>query len=466
MLSVIETINTTVNNFIWGVPAMICIIGVGLYLSIRTGFLQIRKFPYAMKTTVGRMLRKREASDGRMTPFQAVCTALAATVGTGNIAGVAGAIAIGGPGAVFWMWISALLGMCTKFSEVTLAVHFRETNENGELVGGPMYYIKNGLKKHWHWLAYLFAAFGVITVFGTGNATQVNTITTAIDSALFNYGIISKDSVSNINLVIGIVLAVLLALILLGGIKRIGQVTEKLVPFMALFYVVLALGVVILNINHVPAVFKEIVEGAFSPASVTGGVVGSFFMSMKKGVSRGIFSNEAGLGTGSIAHACADTRKPVKQGFFGIFEVFVDTIVICTLTALVILCSEVPITYGQAAGAELTISGFTATYGNWVSLFTAVAMCCFAFSTIIGWGLYGARCIEFLFGTKVNKPFMFVYSLVAIVGATLDLGLLWSIAETFNGLMAIPNLIAVFLLSGVVVKLVREHFDLEAREEA
>lgn len=231
-----------------------------------------------------------------------------------------------------------------------------------------MYYIKNGLKKHWHWLAYLFAAFGVLTVFGTGNATQVNTITTAIDSALFNYGIISKDSVSTINLVIGIVLAVLLALILLGGIKRIGQVTEKLVPFMALFYVVLALGVVILNINHVPTVFKEIVEGAFSPASVTGGVVGSFFMSMKKGVSRGIFSNEAGLGTGSIAHACADTRKPVKQGFFGIFEVFVDTIVICTLTALVILCSEVPITYGQAAGAELTISGFTATYGNWVSL--------------------------------------------------------------------------------------------------
>ena len=466
MLGTIESINNVVNNFIWGVPAMICIIGVGLVLSFRTRFLQIRKFPYAMKVTIGRMFRKKQAADGAMTPFQAVCTALAATVGTGNIAGVAGAIAIGGPGAVFWMWISALLGMCTKFSEVTLAVHFREKNDKGEFVGGPMYYIKNGLKKHWHWLAYLFAAFGVITVFGTGNATQVNTITTAIDSALFNYGIISKDSVSNINLVIGIVRAVLLALILLGGIKRIGQVTEKLVPFMALFYVVLALGVVILNINHVPAVFKEIVEGAFSPASVTGGVVGSFFMSMKKGVSRGIFSNEAGLGTGSIAHACADTRKPVKQGFFGIFEVFVDTIVICTLTALVILCSEVPITYGQAAGAELTISGFTATYGNWVSLFTAVAMCCFAFSTIIGWGLYGARCIEFLFGTKVNKPFMFVYSLVAIVGATLDLGLLWSIAETFNGLMAIPNLIAVFLLSGVVVKLVREHFDPEAREEA
>lgn len=458
MLSTIEAINSAVNNFIWGVPAMICIIGVGLVLSFRTRFLQIRKFPYAMKVTFGRMFKKREASDGAMTPFQAVCTALAATVGTGNIAGVAGAIAIGGPGAVFWMWISAILGMCTKFSEVTLAVHFREKNVHGDLVGGPMYYIKNGLKKHWHWLAYLFSAFGVLTVFGTGNATQVNTITTAINTALMNYHVISKDAVPTVNLVVGIILAVLIALILLGGIRRIGQVTEKLVPFMALVYIVLAVGVILFNIGHIPAVFASIVEGAFHPAAVTGGAVGSFFMSMKKGVSRGIFSNEAGLGTGSIAHACADTRKPVKQGFFGIFEVFVDTIVICTLTALVILCSQVPVSYGQAAGAELTISGFTATYGNWVSVFTAVAMCCFAFSTIIGWGLYGTRCIEFLFGSRVNKPFMLVYALVAIVGATMDLGLMWSIAETFNGLMAIPNLIAVFLLSVVVVKLVKEYF--------
>ena len=458
MLSTIEAINSAVNNFIWGVPAMICIIGVGLVLSFRTRFLQIRKFPYAMKVTFGRMFKKREASDGAMTPFQAVCTALAATVGTGNIAGVAGAIAIGGPGAVFWMWISAILGMCTKFSEVTLAVHFREKNVHGDLVGGPMYYIKNGLKKHWHWLAYLFSAFGVLTVFGTGNATQVNTITTAINTALMNYHVISKDAVPTVNLVVGIILAVLIALILLGGIRRIGQVTEKLVPFMALVYIVLAVGVILFNIGHVPAVLASIVKGAFHPAAVTGGAVGSFFISMKKGVSRGIFSNEAGLGTGSIAHACADTRKPVKQGFFGIFEVFVDTIVICTLTALVILCSQVPVSYGQAAGAELTISGFTATYGNWVSIFTAVAMCCFAFSTIIGWGLYGTRCIEFLFGSRVNKPFMLVYALVAIVGATMDLGLMWSIAETFNGLMAIPNLIAVFLLSGVVVKLVKEYF--------
>ncbi len=458
MLDRIEAINGVINNFIWGVPAMICIVGVGLFLSFRTKFIQIRKFPYAMKVTFGRMFKKREASDGALTPFQAVCTALAATVGTGNVAGVAGAIAIGGPGAVFWMWMSALLGMCTKFSEVTLAVHFREKNKDGDYVGGPMYYIKNGLKKHWHWLAYLFSAFGVLTVFGTGNATQVNTITTAIDSALFNYNIISEDAAPTLNLIIGIVLAVLIGLILLGGVKRIGHVAEKLVPFMAVFYIILAIGVVVININHVPEVFSDIFKGAFNPASVTGGVVGSFFMSMKKGVSRGIFSNEAGLGTGSIAHACADTRKPVKQGLFGIFEVFVDTIVICTLTALVILCSGVPVGYGQAAGAELTISGFTSTYGGWVSIFTAVAMCCFAFSTIIGWGLYGTRCIEFLFNSRVNKPFMLVYSLVAIVGATLNLDLLWSVAETFNGLMIIPNLIAVFMLSGVVVKMVKEYF--------
>lgn len=463
MLHMIETINTAVNNFIWGVPAMICIFGVGLFLSVRTNFLQIRKFPYAIRTTLGRMFRKRNASDGAMTPFQAVCTALAATVGTGNIAGVAGAIAIGGPGAVFWMWISALLGMCTKYAEVTLAVHFREKNTNGELVGGPMYYIKNGLDKKWHFLAYLFSAFGVLTVFGTGNATQVNTITTAVNSALLNYHLLGEDQVPTSNLIIGIVIAVLVGMILLGGIKRIGRVTEKLVPFMALLYVILGLGVIVIHAGALPSVFGAIIGGAFKPSAVTGGIVGSMFVSMKKGVSRGIFSNEAGLGTGSIAHACADTRKPVKQGMFGIFEVFTDTIVICTLTALVILCSGIAVPYGEAAGAELTIQGFTSTYGSWISIFTAFAMCCFAFSTTIGWGLYGARCIEFLFSEKVTKPFMVVYSLVAIVGATANLGLMWSIAETFNGLMAIPNLVALFLLSGTVVKLTKEYF---ASEEA
>ena len=459
MLETITAVNQAVNSFIWGIPAMVCIIGVGLLLSVRTGFLQLRKFPYAIKTTIGRIFRKKDASDGAMTPFQAVCTALAATVGTGNIAGVAGAIAIGGPGAVFWMWCSALLGMCTKFAEVTLAVHFRERNKNGELVGGPMYYIKNGLGSRWQFLAVLYSLFGVLTVFGTGNATQVNTIVTAIDSALLATGSGLNGILPTLNLIVGVVVAMMVAMVLLGGVKRIGSVTEKLVPFMALFYIVLALGVVALNYRRFPAVLASIVGGAFDPQAVTGGAIGSVFLSMQKGVSRGIFSNEAGLGTGSIAHACADTHKPVKQGMFGIFEVFADTIVICTLTAMVIMCSGVPVGYGSAAGAELTISGFTATYGGWSSIFTAVALCCFAFSTIIGWGLYGSRCIEFLFHTdKVVGPFLVVYSFVSILGATVDLGLLWSIADTFNGLMSIPNLIALLLLSGTVAKLTKEFF--------
>lgn len=456
-MDVVVRVNDAVNGFVWGVPAMVCIIGVGLWLSFKTGFIQIRRFGYAMKKILGSVFSKEKAADGAVTPFQAVCTALAGTVGTGNIAGVAGAIALGGPGAVFWMWCSALLGMCTKFSEVTLAVHFREKNEHGDWVGGPMYYIKNGLSKKWHFLATLYAILGILTVFGTGNATQVNTIVASIDSALVNMGLIDQASMG-LKLGIGIIIAVLVAIVLVGGVKRIGSVTEKLVPFMALLYIVLGIGVVILNIGEVPGVFKAIFAGAFSPRGITGGIVGSMFMAMKRGFSRGIFSNEAGLGTGSIAHACADTKEPVKQGLLGIFEVFTDTILICTLTALVILCSGIPIGFGADAGAELTISGFTSTYGNWISIFTAVALCCFAFSTIIGWGLYGARCIEFLFSSKVIKPFMLVYSLVAILGATVDLGMLWSIAETFNGLMAIPNLIALFLLSGTVVKLVKDYF--------
>ena len=458
MLHTIETINTAVNNFVWGIPAMVCILGVGFYLSIRTGFIQFRKFGYALNTTLDKLFTQKKAKDGSITPFQAVCTALASTVGTGNIAGVAGAIAIGGPGAVFWMWVSAFLGMCTKFAEVILAVHFREKNEKGDWVGGPMYYIKNGLGKNWKWLASLYAALGILTVFGTGNATQVNSIVTAIDSALISYNIINATQIGTTNLIIGILIAVMVALVLLGGIKRIGKVTETLVPFMALLYIVLGLGVIILNITNLPSVFVSIFRGAFNPAAVTGGVVGTMFTSLTKGVSRGIFSNEAGLGTGSIAHAAADTNEPISQGLYGIFEVFADTIIICTLTATTILISGTPITYGQAAGAELTISGFVVTYGNWVTLFTAIALICFAFSTILGWGLYGTRCLEFLFGSKVNKPFMIIYSLVAIVGATIDLGLLWGIADTFNGLMAIPNLVGLFLLSPVVFKLIKEYF--------
>ena len=459
MIELITSINDALNTFIWGVPAMVCIIGVGLYLAVRTHFVQLRKFGCSMKATLGKVMSREKAQAGSITPFQAVCTALAATVGTGNIAGVAGAIAIGGPGAVFWMWISALLGMGTKFAEVTLAVHFRERNAKGDYVGGPMYYIKNGLGSKWMWLAYLYAFFGVCAVFGTGNATQVNTITAAINTALTNYGVLSADSLATSNLIIGIVICIVVGLILIGGLKRIGSITEKLVPFMAVLYILLGVGLIVMNISRVPAVFAAIFQGAFNPTAVTGGIVGSFFVAMQKGVSRGIFSNEAGLGTGSIAHACADTDNPVQQGMFGIFEVFMDTIVICTMTALIILLSGVTVPYGQAAGAELTISGFTAVYGNWVSIFTAVAMCCFVFSTIIGWGLYGARCAEFLLGSKILLPFNIAYSLVAIVGATVDLGLIWGISDTFNGFMTVPNLIAVFLLTPVLLKLIRQHFE-------
>ena len=455
-METIASVNSAVNSFVWGVPAMVCIVGVGLLLSFRTNFIQFRRFGAAMKETFGRMFHKKDAAQGAVTPFQAVCTALAATVGTGNIAGVAGAIAIGGPGAVFWMWVSALLGMCTKFAEVTLAVHFRERNAEGDWVGGPMYYIKNGLGKKWRFLAAIYAALGVLTVFGTGNATQVNAIITAVDTALLSFHQVSGVFLDRMNLVIGIGIALLVALVLVGGLKRIGGVAERLVPFMALIYVVMSLGVLLLNLNRVHEVFAMILKGAFTPSAVTGGAVGSFFLCVKKGVSRGIFSNEAGLGTGSIAHAASDVENPIRQGYFGIFEVFADTIVICSMTAFVILISGENIAYGAAAGAELTIGGFTAVYGSWASVIAAVAMCCFAFSTIIGWGLYGTRCLEYLVGSKANRGFMIVYSFVAIVGATMDLGLLWDIADTFNGMMAIPNLIALFLLSGTVVKLAKK----------
>ena len=458
MYDIINNVNNALNAFIWGVPAIVCIIGVGLYLSIGTGFIQLRKLGYALKNTLGKVFSKNESAEGSITPFQAVCTALAATVGTGNIAGVAGAIAIGGPGAVFWMWISALLGMCTKFAEVTLAVHFREKNKDGDWVGGPMYYIKNGLGKKGMWLAYMYAAFGACAVFGTGNATQVNTITAAINSALINYNVLSADNTGTCSLIIGITIAALVLLILLGGVKRIGSVAEQLVPFMAVLYIALGIGLIIMNAGKIPAVFAAIFQGAFNPTAVTGGIVGSFITTMTKGVSRGIFSNEAGLGTGSIAHACADTDKPVEQGMFGIFEVFMDTIVICTMTALVVLLSGVTVPYGEAAGAELTIAGFTAVYGPWVSIFTAIAMCCFAFSTILGWGLYGGRCVEFIFGHKSIKIYTIAYALVSILGATVDLGLIWGISDTFNGFMVVPNLIGVFLLSPVLLKLTREHF--------
>lgn len=456
MLETFIRIHDAVNGFVWGVPAIGMILGVGLYLTLRTRAVQLRRFPEAMRETIGRIFEKRTAKEGSVTPFQAVCTALAATVGVGNIAGVAGAVALGGPGAVFWIWVSALLGMCTKFAEVTLAVRFRERNAQGDWVGGPMYFIKNGLGRKWLWLAGTFAAFGVLAMLGTGNATQVSSIVGAVNSALRSCGAEPRSEV--LNLFIGAALSAAIAVVLLGGIQRIGSVTERLVPFMAILYIAMALGVVLLHWRSLPQVFSSIFQGAFQPRSVTGGLVGSMLLTMRSGVARGIFSNEAGLGTASIAHATADTDSPVRQGLFGIFEVFVASMVICTLTALVILCSGVEVHYGAAAGAELTIEGFIRSYGSVASLLAALVLCCFAFSTILGWGLYGLRCVEYLFGSRAGKPFLIIYSLVAILGATLELELIWNVADTFNALMSIPNLIAVALLSPVVVELIQQEW--------
>ena len=462
MLQTIESINNVVNNFIWGVPAMICIIGVGLYLSLRTGFVQIRKFPYALKTTLGRIFKKKEASDGSMTPFQAVCTALAGTVGTGNIAGVAGAIAIGGPGAVFWMWVSAILGMCTKFTEVTLAVHFRERNRHGDYVGGPMYYIKNGLGKNWRFLAVLYSAFGVLTVFGTGNATQVNTITTAIDTALINFNVISESSTGRLNLILGIVITLLVGMVLLGGIKRIGSVSEKLVPFMALFYIVLALGVVILNIGRVPAVFHDIVYGAFNPSAVTGGVIGSFFLSMKKGVSRGIFSNEAGIGSAPIAAAAAQTDSPATQGLISMMGTIIDTLIICTMTGLTIVITD---SWNVGLdGVDVTTRAFQQGLPFNSSIASFILMVClvfFAFTTILGWDYYSERCLEYLIGQKPKaiKVYRWIYIACVFIGPYMTVKAVWTIADIFNGLMAIPNLIALLALNGVVVAETKKYLD-------
>ena len=453
MFDFLRDVNAVVNGFVWGVPAMTAIIGVGLWLSIRTGFVQFRRIGAALRQTVGKIFAHQKAANGSISPFHAVCTALAGTVGTGSVAGVAGAVALGGPGSVFWMWCVSLLGMATKFAEVTLSVRYRERSPSGEWIGGPMYTIKNGLGRKWLWLAYAYAAFGILAVFGTGNATQVNTICSSIDSVAVAFAGCGRDGIVALNWGLGIVLAGLVAIFLLGGVSRLGRIAGSMVPFMALLYVVLSAGVLALRADAIPDAFASIFKGAFAPKAVTGGIVGSVFLSIRMGVSRGIFSNEAGLGTGSIAHACADTDNPVNQGYFGIFEVFMCSIVICTLTALVILVSGTPIDYGTAAGAELTIGGFTSVYGEWVTLLTAVAICCFAFTTTLGWGLYGSRFAEFVFGYGAVKPFLILYSLVAVVGATADLGFIWEFADTFNGLMAIPNLVALFLLSGQVAQI-------------
>ncbi len=433
-----------IDALVWGAPALILILGVGLVLSIRTRFAQLRLFPMALRRFFS-MLRGGTTRDG-VSPFQALCTALAATVGTGNLVGVAGAIALGGAGSIFWMWVCAVFGMVTKFAEASLAVRCR-TTVNGEYVGGPMYMIRNGLDRKWHFLAPLYCFLGVFAAFGVGNATQIDAVLTGIEQAARFFG---AQMTQSGRLAVGIVLSGIVGLMLLGGAKRIANAAELLVPFISCAYLALCIGVLIARLDAIPAAFSAIFRGAFSPRALTGGVVGSMFGALRVGVSRGVFTNEAGMGTASIAHAAAQVSHPCEQGLMGIMEVFLDTIIICTMTALVILCSGIPIPYGIDAGATLTAQAFGAVYGDWVTVFLALALGCFAFATVLGWGLYGARCAQFLFGKTSWKCYAIAQAGMVIFSAVMQTGTIWMLAGILNGLMAIPNLIALFALRGCV----------------
>lgn len=442
-----------INRFVWGVPALILILGVGLYLTLRTGFAQIILFPKAVKIFFSKLFNSGTKENG-VSSFQALCTALAATVGTGNIVGVAGAIAIGGPGAIFWMWICGIFGMVTKFAEAALAVRYQVKNTKGETVGGPMYMIRHGLPKRLHWMAGLYSFFGIVAAFGVGNATQINAVIGSVNTVLTAYG--GTEGLRG-NLCMGIALAILISMMLLGGAKKIGAVAEKLVPFAAVLYMLLGIGVLLIRREYLSDAVASIFAGAFSPRSVTGGVLGSAFVALRVGASRGVFTNEAGMGTASIAHGCAEVSHPVQQGLMGIMEVFLDTIVICTMTALVILSSGVEIPYGSDLGGSLTSQAFSAVYGDWVSIPIALAMCCFAVATVLGWGLYGARCAQYLFGENVWKKFVILQAATVILGAVLKTGTVWLLSETVNGLMAVPNLIMLAYLSPELVQLTKDY---------
>ena len=469
----------SVNSFAWGPWMLLLLVGTGVYLSIRVGFVQFSKFGYAMKNTLGKAFKKQDVGKGEVSPFQAMCTALAATVGTGNIAGVTGAIVAGGPGAVFWMWLSALFGMVTKYSEVVLAVKYRERNEKGDWVGGPMYYIKNGLGKNWEWLGVVFCLFGALAAFGIGNMTQVNTIASSINGAIDTFGGNTMahtvqafgQTVPVSSIVVGAVVAIIVALTLMGGIKRIGSVTELMVPVMAAIYIIGSLIVIIANGAYIGEALGMVFKGAFSARAALGGAFGITIMkTIQKGVGRGVFSNEAGLGSAPMAHAASSETNPVKQGMFGIFEVFMDTIIICTMTALVVLTSVarggITIDWGTSGGTELIAAAFGSVIGNKPgSLIVAIGISLFALSTILSWSLYGTRCCEYLFGMKVTRVYQVIFICMVVVGATLEMNLVWNIADTLNGLMAIPNLIALLGLSHVTIQLTREHFCTKDRLE-
>lgn len=447
-----EKVLESINAFVWGVPALMGILGVGIYLSVRTGFAQFRLLPRAIGSFC-KMLRGGKREEGEVSPFQALCTALAATVGTGNLAGVAGAMAIGGPGAIFWMWICAVLGMGTKFAEATLSVRYRVKNDRGEWVGGPMYIIEHGMGSRWRWMAGIYAFFGVVAAFGVGNATQINAVVASVNQVLPMLGM---EETNGGNLLIGVILAILLCGILMGGMAGIGRAAERLVPFASCLYLLLGCGVLIARAQALPEAFRVIITGAFTPKAVTGGAIGSAFIGLRVGISRGVFTNEAGMGTAGIAHGAAAVQHPAQQGLMGIMEVFLDTIVICTMTALVILVSGVQIPYGTDVGVRLTTHAFADVYGQWVSVVIALALCCFAIATVLGWGMYGARCAQYLFGSGAWRRFVLLQGVTVVAGAVLKTGTVWLLSETVNGLMALPNLVALAALTPETVRLTRD----------
>ena len=431
------------NALVWGLPALIGILGVGFFLTVRTGFVQLRLLPESISRFL-RMFRGQDKSS-----FQSLCTALGATVGTGNLVGVAGAIALGGPGSIFWMWVCGILGMATKYAEAVLAVRYR-VREDGEILAGPMYIITRGMGENWRWLAVLYSFFGIIAAFGVGNATQINAMVMGIRQVTGAEG-------HEGDLLLGIGLALLVGLLLRGGAKGIGAAAEKLVPLAAAGYIGLCILVLILRFDRIGQAFSLIFRGAFDPKAVTGGALGSAFSALRVGCARGVFTNEAGMGTAGIAHGSAEVEHPAEQGMMGIMEVFLDTIVICTLTALAILVSGVPIPYGTDAGGSLTSDAFSAVCGNWSTLFLAVSICCFALATVLGWGLYGLRCARFLLGKGSEKWFVLLQMGASLLGTVLKTGVIWTLAETVNGFMAIPNLLALACLSGEAVGLTREY---------
>lgn len=459
-MELLKNLNETINSVVWGFPMLALMIGTGLYLSLRTGFIQIFKFGYAMRHTIGKAFKKQKSGKGSVTPFQALTTALAATVGTGNIAGITSAVTLGGAGSIFWLWISAIIGMCTKYAEVVLAVKFRERSKTGEWAGGPMYYIKNGLGQNYRWLAVVFSIFGAVAAFGVGNAVQVGNMTSSINSAIQSFVPSAVQYKGVISLVIGIAVAALTALTLFGGVKRIGRVTEMIVPFMAAVYIITSMAVIVANIDSLGAVFQKIFRDAFTPEGAVGGAAGiSIKTAVSWGFRRGVFSNEAGLGSAPIAHASTSETNPVKQGLYGIFEVFLDTIVMCTITGLTLLMSGIRLGYGTHGSIALNISAFATVFGDRAAgIIISVGMSLFALATVLGWALYGTRCAEYLFGSGSIRVYQLIYIVVCVAGATMNLELIWQIADSLNGLMAIPNLIAVLALSGVVVRLTKEHF--------